>query len=113
MTAPPPTAAPPAHHLPDEALLEYVSGTSTHATALATACHLALCPVCAARAASQEAVAGALLASGPAAALPAGMLDRVLARLDDAPAPGGDDPAPPPVAPELAGLGLPRPLLRA
>jgi putative transcriptional regulator len=88
------------HHLPEHALVEYVAGTTPEALSLAVACHLSLCGLCRTRADQMESVGGALLEQAPSADLSAGLLDRVLAQLDQ-PAP----PAPTTVArPELAGL---------
>ncbi len=104
----------PAHHPPDESLVEHAAGAEREAVALAVACHVAMCPGCARRLAALEAVGGGLLLASPGAELPAGALDSVLARLDGPPRAMGDDRAlgapPPSPPPFLAPYRLPRPL---
>jgi putative transcriptional regulator len=101
----------PDHHVPDELLLEYVTGAASEPADLAVACHITMCAACAAREKSLEAMAGALLVSGPAAELPDRALEAVLGRLDEPP-PAGDQPRAPLIAPPLlAPLQLPQPLL--
>src|SRR5262245_7258046 len=100
------------HHVPEEMLLEYVAGTSTDAAALAAACHVALCNVCAARVAELEAVGGGFLEAGGAAPLAPGALEAVLARIDAPPQSRREASAVPAPPAFLAGYDLPRPLLR-
>jgi putative transcriptional regulator len=104
---------PPAHHAPDEALLEYVTGTATQPAALAIACHLSLCATCAGRASAMEAIGGTLIEHEPPVELAPNALDQVMARLDQSG--GAATPSNEPIFPDasLAPLGLPRPLLRA
>ena len=102
----------PAHHVPDELLLEYVTGAASELAALAVACHLTLCPACAARAHELEAVGGAWLEQETGApTLAPGALEAVMDRLDE-PLPARYQPVAPPVTPPLlAPLRLPQPLL--
>ncbi len=103
----------PTHHLDDDVLLAYVTGTATEPVSLLAACHLTLCATCRGHAAAAEMVGGALLDAEPAAALSEDALVRMFARLDD------DGPASPP-APAAStaepfvfeGVPLPRPLAR-
>ena len=83
----------PTHHPSDALLLSYAAGTTAEAEALAMSTHLTFCPDCRARLAAAEAVGGALLDRIEQAALPAGALQVVLARLDE-PAPAADQPSP-------------------
>lgn len=88
------------HHVPDEELLAYAAGTETDGASLATSCHAAICPACAARVAELEALGGAFLKSAGVAELPSGALAAILARLDGAPQTVDAPPAAPAV-PEL------------
>lgn len=72
-----------AHHLPDELLVAYASGTLEEARSLLVASHLALCPACRAEAGRLEALGGALLEHLPPTPVGAGSLDALLARLDE------------------------------
>jgi putative transcriptional regulator len=74
------TAAP--HILGDEWLLDYAAGTAPEPVAVLIATHLALSPAARKAHACLEAVGGSLLESIEPAALKAGALDAVLARLD-------------------------------
>ena len=112
MTSPsrlPPT---PSHHVPDHGLVEYAAATCTDGAALAFACHLSLCPACAADVTALEQIGGDLLEASPGAPLDPAALAAVMARLDGTPqiAPGPGEIAPPAF---LSGSGLPAPLLRA
>jgi putative transcriptional regulator len=101
----------PAHHLDDDVLLAYATGTTTEPVALVAACHLTLCAACRESVAAAETVGGALLDEGPEVPLSDDVLGQVLARLDEY-APGG---SPGRVVPEpfvFAGIPLPRPLAR-
>jgi putative transcriptional regulator len=80
----------PNHHVSEERLFEYVAGTCTEAAALAIACHLSLCPTCAARGSDLEVLGGASVEAAAAQPLPHGALDQLLARLD-----APEDAAPP------------------
>ncbi|GAB4393268.1 MAG: anti-sigma-E factor ChrR [Kiloniellaceae bacterium] len=51
----------PAHHFPEEMLLDYVAGTLAEAPAILVATHLSLCPSCMAAAAEYKALGGDLL----------------------------------------------------
>lgn len=115
---PDPTSSPsqpPEHHLPDELLLAYATGTASAPIALLVASHLTLCPACREKAATYEAVGGALLAEaaidtrgavdGGEPTLDDGALDALLARLD-----APREPEPEPVY-DPDGV-LPAPLVR-
>lgn len=115
MRSAPPTPIPaPSHHVPEEELLEYVAGASTDPAWLAIACHVSLCPACAAQVAALESIGGSILQAGVGQALAPGALESTLARLEAVPqskeeASSGMDV----VAPAfLAPFGLPAPLLR-
>ncbi|MCM2473525.1 transcriptional regulator [Rhizobium sp. CG5] len=53
------------HHISDELLLDYASGTLAEGWSLAVATHLALCPACRRRLKGMEAAAGMLLEALP------------------------------------------------
>ena len=103
-------SAPPAHHPLEEALVEYAGGTTRGSGALAFACHVSLCDVCARRLAGLEAVGGALLDGAPAQALESGALERAMEGLDAA---GAAEPELPALPAFLTHYRLPRPLERA
>ncbi|HEY4393602.1 MAG TPA: hypothetical protein VGP64_06050 [Polyangia bacterium] len=85
----------PTHHVPEHALVEFVTGAGTEGAALAFACHVALCLKCAAEVASLEGLAGTILAAGAGQDLAAGALEAILARLDETPQlPAASRPAP-------------------
>lgn len=101
----------PTHHVPEHGLVEYVTGACTEGAALAFACHISLCPACAAEVAALEGVAGSVLEAGAGLALAAGALEAALSRLDATPQEAGGEDAP--AAPAfLSGCALPAPLLR-
>jgi putative transcriptional regulator len=75
----------PTHHVSEHGLVEYVTGAGTEGAALAFACHVALCPTCAAQVATLEGVAGTILAASAGQDLATGALEAVLARLDETP----------------------------
>ena len=96
---------------PSELLLDYASGALAEGPALLVASHLAYSEQARADVAALEAVAGDMLASMPAEAIPDDALARTLARIDAEPAPS------PTVRPKDAALGivgaaLPTPLCR-
>lgn len=104
----------PSHHPVEEFLLDYALGHLPEAWALSVATHLTFCPVCRRKVADYERMAGAALAEAGPAAVGAGSLEAVLARLDMA---GDEDrsadvptPVEPPVL--LDGVPLPLPLRR-
>ena len=100
------------HHVPDEMLLEYAAGTASDATALATACHVAMCDACSTRVVVLEEIGGRVLDAGGSEPLPSGALEAVLARIEGPPQ-ARDEAAAVPAAPAfLAEFDLPRPLLR-
>jgi putative transcriptional regulator len=85
----------PAHHPPEDLLLDYAAGSVAEPAALVVATHLALCPACRRRVRGLEAIGGALLEDLPAAEpARASAGATLLARLDE-PEPAA------PVAPAL------------
>ena len=97
----------PHHHIPDDLLIGYATGTLTEAESLLIATHLSLCPVCRKHNRSLEAVGGAVLESITPVEMADSSLESLLAVLDDPFPP----PAPRSVLPEaFADLLLPTPL---
>ena len=95
----------PRHHPTDEHLVEYATGAMPEAVAVLVATHLALCPTCRRRSAALDDMGGALLANAEPVEVGDGVLQSLMARLDEA---QPDEPAMPP-----AGNGdasLPQPL---
>lgn len=94
----------PSHHPPAELLVAYATGRDEHGVALLVASHLTLCPTCRDAVGVLERVGGRLLDEAPAADPGDGLLDGLLARLDE---PAPPRPAtPPPTRPD----DLPAPL---
>lgn len=85
----------PAHHLPEEMLLEYAAGSCTEGEALMVAVHCTLCPQCRARVEVLEAVGDALWDELDDAPLAANAEARMLAALDEEPAPRSAPPTDP------------------
>jgi putative transcriptional regulator len=85
------------HHPNDEDLLDYAAGRFYEPFAVLIASHLTLCPTCRAIVADYEALGGAAVDAGPAAALEAGSLEALLARLDEPEPILTRAPTPPPV----------------
>jgi putative transcriptional regulator len=106
----PPAA--PRHHIPEEGLLEYVAGASTEPASLAIACHVSLCPNCAAQTAALAAVGGSILEASGGQALAPGALESTLARLDAAPQSRAEATAVGAPPAFLSAFGLPSPLVR-
>jgi putative transcriptional regulator len=77
----------PRHHLPDELLMAYASGAAAPGLGVLVASHMVLCPDCRGRVAELEALGGAVLEQSPAAPLDPGLLDDIMARLDQGPPP--------------------------
>ncbi|MES1204478.1 MAG: cupin domain-containing protein [Pseudomonadota bacterium] len=105
----------PSHHLDDDVLLAYVSGTTTEPVALVAACHLTLCAVCRERASAAEAVGGVLLETAQGIPLSESAFDRALARLDDDGVPAPPVPSVPSSSSApfvFGGVPLPRALVR-
>lgn len=97
------------HHHPSEAvLMAYGAGALPEPLALVVACHVALCPDCAAEVTRLEAVGGALLEDLEPESMADGALESLLARLDDTPA--AASPAPHPLQVPDLGAPLPAPL---
>lgn len=75
------------HHIPDGLVDAYVTGNLPHPFAVVVAAHLSLCDACRARAEAAESLGGALLDRITPSRISAGMQERVLAALDEAPPP--------------------------
>ncbi|WP_247887435.1 ChrR family anti-sigma-E factor [Azospirillum sp. SYSU D00513] len=86
LSMPPHPSAPPAHHPGEPLLLDYAGGALGEGASLAIATHLALCPACRHTVREMEAAGGALLEELEPEPLEPGGLERLLARLDEAPA---------------------------
>jgi putative transcriptional regulator len=69
------------HHLSEPLLIAYAAGNLPEAFGLVTATHISMCDECRARLGALEAVGGAVL-EGQSAAMSAGALEAVLARLE-------------------------------
>ncbi len=93
------------HHLTDGLLMAYSAGTLPEGFGLVVATHVSMCDECRARAASFDALGGAVLetSAGPEAAMPAHSLTQTLERIragrpsaanEPRPATGGVFPAP-------------------
>ncbi len=99
----------PFHHVPDEALLDYVTGRQGEAVALAIACHVALCAHCREEARRLDGIGGALLDTAGPARMSAGALEAAMARLDGASSPeGAAAPGMGATWPDGERLGVPR-----
>lgn len=70
------------HHIPDEMLAAYASGSLPHAFAVVVASHVSMCDECRAGLEAHELVGGALLESETGVALSDGLKTDVLAELD-------------------------------
>ncbi|NTJ41254.1 transcriptional regulator [Agrobacterium larrymoorei] len=76
------------HHMSDELLLDYASGSLAESWSLAVATHLALCPSCRKRLAAMEMAGGALLSEiGPAEEVSDDQWQSMKARLRETPSP--------------------------
>lgn len=95
------------HHVPDDLLLDYVSGAAPEASSVLVATHLALCPQCRRASARIEAIGGAVFESLAPAHVSAGALDRALTRLDDERRPPA---APSPALAPEGDILIPQPL---
>lgn len=73
------------HHPAEDLLIDYATGALGEAEALVVATHLALCPDCRATVAAYEAMGGAMLDGIDPEPVGGDLLDRVMARLDEAP----------------------------
>lgn len=76
----------PSHHPARDLLLAYAAGTLPEAAGLAVATHLALCPLCRAEVRRLEALGGTLLEQETTAPVSDGLLDAILAQIEE-PAP--------------------------
>jgi putative transcriptional regulator len=77
----------PQHHPSDATLLAYSSGNLSQGFALTVSTHLGFCTECRQRSGEMEQIGGALLEDMPPAPMAGAAWDKVLARLDDTPAP--------------------------
>ncbi|HEX4095703.1 MAG TPA: transcriptional regulator, partial [Caulobacteraceae bacterium] len=75
----------PAHHPPEDLLLELAAGRLERGPALVLRAHLQACPACRAELGRFEAVGGALLQDLPTAAMEDDALERALARIETPP----------------------------
>lgn len=75
------TSKPIIHHVEEDLLVAYASGSLAEGWSLAVATHLALCPQCRATFAAAEAVGGAMIEALPPASLPEDSWTAVKARL--------------------------------
>jgi putative transcriptional regulator len=73
------------HHLSDQLLMGYAAGQLPEAFSLVVATHVSLCDECRARLAGFDAVGGALIEEGEAAAMDEAALEAAMARLDGLP----------------------------
>ena len=71
----------PGHHLDEEALLGYASGSLGEAESVLVATHLALCPTCRERTSTYEACGGAVLSQIEPSRLADDALSKTMARL--------------------------------
>ena len=92
------------HHLTDETMHEYASGTLDSSMETLIACHLTVCQYCRSRADQADQIGGLLLAEADSAAVRVTAAD-LLARGTSHTAPATPPPAP-------LAVGVPRPLAR-
>ena len=71
------------HHPDETTLLCYAAGTLSEPFAILVGSHVEMCPACRGALRGMQALGGALMATGPPAALGAGALDDVMSRLDE------------------------------
>ncbi|WP_114009329.1 ChrR family anti-sigma-E factor [Cohaesibacter intestini] len=71
------------HHLSDEMILAYAAGSLPVGHALLVACHLEVCPHCAARVAEAEAIGGAMLNQCEDMVVSDDLFDRMMASIDE------------------------------
>lgn len=71
------------HHIPDALLLDYASGRLSEPFALVVATHVSMCDECRARLEAHEVAGGALIEADSGAELSGGLLDSVMAQLDE------------------------------
>ncbi|NVK20374.1 MAG: cupin domain-containing protein [Methylocystaceae bacterium] len=71
------------HHLNDETLMGYVTGSVSESMSFVIATHLSLCPHCREKVADMEKMAGVFLEDEPQLAMQPGALDVVLQMMDD------------------------------
>ncbi len=76
------TDPPPLHHVHDELLMDYASGTTSEPESLVIATHLAYCPSCRAAVRRMEDVGGALLDDVAPEAMSEDTLSTVMARIE-------------------------------
>ncbi|WP_316860011.1 ChrR family anti-sigma-E factor [uncultured Cohaesibacter sp.] len=71
------------HHLSDEMIMAFGAGTLSAGQAFLVACHLDICPHCAARVAEAEMIGGAMIETCDEASLSDDLFDRILMDIDD------------------------------
>lgn len=71
------------HHLSDDMILAYAAGSLPVGHALLVACHLEVCPHCAARLAEAEAIGGAMLNQCDDMGVSDDLFDRMMASIDE------------------------------
>lgn len=71
------------HHLSDEMILAYAAGSLSAGQAMVVACHLDVCPDCAARVAEAEVIGGALIDDVEEASVSDDLFDRILLDVDE------------------------------
>lgn len=71
------------HHLSDEMILAYAAGSLPVGHALLVACHLEVCPHCAARVAEAEAIGGAMLDQCDDMVVSDDLFDRMMASIEE------------------------------
>ncbi|WP_319568212.1 ChrR family anti-sigma-E factor [Cohaesibacter marisflavi] len=72
------------HHLSDEMILAYAAGSLSAGQAMVVACHLDICPACAARVAEAEVIGGALIADVEETAVSDDLFNQILVDVDEA-----------------------------
>lgn len=82
----------PAHHLPDELLVDHGSGAAPEAISVLVASHLSVCAICRRREATIDELGGLFL-DAAAGAPPPGGLEEVVARLDEPVPPAPPEPS--------------------
>ena len=71
------------HHLSDEMILAYAAGSLSAGQAMVVACHLDVCPDCAARVAEAEVIGGALIDDVEEAPVSDDLFDQILLDVDE------------------------------
>jgi putative transcriptional regulator len=93
----------PAHHVPEDLLVEYALGLCAGPAALSVACHLSLCLICNGHRRELEALGGALLETVAPVPTRPGALEQLLSQIDSLPTHPRSEPVPA-VGPEAESL---------